>query len=61
MVYDVIINRIPHFIRSIKFLTLPNMESVDYDDTNINVLFVGPLVILLDEMCVILWGFKSTF
>ena len=40
------------------------MESVDYDDTNINVLFVDPLFISLDEMCVLLWVFllaESTF
>ena len=57
--YDVIITGISraractHLIRNIKFLTLPNMESVDFDDANINVQFVDALFILLDELCVL--------
>ena len=54
--YDVIINRIPRahtFYKKYQVSHL-NMESVDYDDTNINLLFVDPLFISLDEMCVLL-------
>ena len=41
-------------------MSVPAGTYVDYDDTNINVLFVYPLFILLDEICVLLWVFVSS-